>query len=408
MIGNKLLFITVGMFLFANVGNSYSYQIASNHSYIKNSEFITDYDIKIEGYGDFKALNIRDNISGKSSMTLENEVSININLEGNIDEITKYGIKFIQVINNHFEKEREYYGYLYGYYGKLEVGNTRGVAENMRIGADTIALGSGGIGSSFVRHIDLAGDGNSMYLLVPGTLTSQNFGYHNKNIAGSNKSFFDNSLYLPKISYYSPDLYNFQIGAGFTPNVKIMRENINSTDITFLNDDVDLGSIVSYGINYIDTFNNIGVAISFVYEKNLDVSLNKPPKNETIGKIEHKFTSSEIGANVSYFGLTFAFSKGTIERKVISNDELASLTQKEGTYTTYGFVYELSEFSISNTYFESEYKDYSKFSSVAVAIENKMSKNISVYVEYIRFKSTFNFERNEGYTVSLGMLLNFN
>jgi hypothetical protein len=400
----KTLFIMLGMFLFAVIGKGYAYQIASNHSYIKNSGFTTDYDIKIEGYGDFKTFSIEDNISKESSITLENEVSININLEGHIDEITKYGIKFIRVFNNNFEKEKEYYGYLHGYYGKLEVGNTRGVAENMRIGADTIALGSGGIASSFIRYINLASNSSSdnpIYLLMPGTLTSQNFGYHSKNMF--EKIYFDGNIYLPKINYYSPDLHNFQVGAGFTPNVKIAKGNV-----TGLDNDVDLGSIVNYGVNYINTFDNVGIAVSLVYEKNLDVLLNKPPTGGTIAKVEHKFASSEFGINISYFGLTFAISRGTIEREVISNEKLASLTQKDGKYTTYGFVYELSEFSISNTYFDGEYKDYSRFKSMAVAIENKMSKNISVYVEYIKFSSEFGNIKNDGYNVSLGMLLNFN
>ena len=34
------------------ISNSKAYEIASNHSYVKNSEFTTDHTITINGYGD--------------------------------------------------------------------------------------------------------------------------------------------------------------------------------------------------------------------------------------------------------------------------------------------------------------------------------------------------------------------
>lgn len=399
------LFITIIMPKITN-----AYQIASNHSYIKNSEFTTNYDINIKGYGDFKFIynESKDKNNLKNSITnSENEISININLNAELNEISKYGLNFIQTFNNNFKKENEYYGYLHGYYGKLEFGNTLSTAENMRIGADTVALGSGGIGSNFIRYIKLANNGNynPTYMLSPGTLTSQNFGYYNSSIK---YDFWDNSKYLTKINYYSPELYGFQFGLGIIPNVKLKSDNVGEINNKIITSDINIGTFINYGLNYINTFDTVGIAVSIVGEQNISNPLNK--ENNVKEKINNKFNSLEFGFNVNYFGLTLALSKGTTERNIKSDTTLASMTEKKGEYTTYGLSYELNEFSVSATFFESEYKNYTKFNSSAFAIENKMSKNISIYAEYINFKSKFikASVEEKGYNILAGILLNFN
>ncbi len=393
-----------------------AYQIASNHSYVKNSEFTTNYDIKLEGYGDFKAIfnsdKDKDTNTDKlknSSTNFENEVSINVNLDGELDEITKYGVKFIQTFNNNFNKEKEFYSYLYGYYGRLELGNTVSVAEHMRIGADTIALGSGGISGNFTKYISLVNNDkkeNPTYILGPGVLTTQNFGYHNYDMS---RDFWDKSKYLTKINFYSPEFYNFQVGISVIPNVYLKPDNVGDLKGQIINNKINLGTFIDYGVNYINTFDNLGVAVSIVGEQNISNSLNK-----TDGESEdiiNKFKSLELGCNVNFFGLTVAGSIGRTERNVEKDPNLSPITQKKGKYLTYGVSYELDEFSFSVTFFDSEYKNYTKFKSSAFAIENKMSKNISMYAEYINFTSTIlqdNKKEKEGYNIMLGFLLNFN
>lgn len=397
-----------------------AYQIASNHSYIKNSEFTTNYDIKVEGYGDFKGIFSSHQDKNKekddksknlknSTTNFENEVSVNVNLEGELDEITKYGIKFIQTFNNNFSKEKEYYSYIDGYYGRLELGNTVSISEGLRIGADTLALGSGGISGNFTKYITLADDDDKspMYILSPGTLTSQNFGYYNKNL---NHDYWDGSKYLTKINYYSPEFYGFQFGLGITPNVKMDGNNFGSIDSETLGNKINLGTFADFGLNYINTFNNVGVALSVVGEQNFSNSLNKTD-NVKEDVDDNKFKSLEFGLNVNFFGLTGAASYGQTERTIKGNETLSSITQKKGRYLTYGISYELDEFSFSVTFFDSEYKNYTKFKSSAFALENKMSKNISMYVEYINYSSIFKStteKKKEGYNIMLGFLLNFN
>ncbi|MDR1499239.1 MAG: porin [Rickettsiales bacterium] len=382
--------------------NGYAYQIASNHSYVKNSSFTTNYYVNVEGYGDFKSVfQGKKGTSKSEKLILQNEVSVNINLEAELDEITKYGIKFIQVFNNTYDKEREYYGYLHGYYGRLEFGDTLSVAENMRIGADTIALGSGGIGSSdFIRSVTMPA--SSFYILAPGTLSSQNFGYHSTS---SDQDYWDKGKYQTKISYYSPEFLGLQIGFGVTPNVKLLSGSISSTVPT---SDVSLGTMFSYGLSYINTFDSLGIVLSMVGEENVaDKAVNNV---DGVGEMMNdKFSSREFGVNINYFGLTFAASTGSTQRKV-QTTQLISSTYGKGEYKTYGFVYELSEFSVSATYFNSEYKKHSKFNSAAFAIEDKMSKNLSLYIEYIKFKAEYIVTptKNEGFSVLCGILLNFN
>lgn len=425
----KLLYFFVFLFLaevFIPVGVANAYRIASNHSYVKNSDFTTDYDIKAEGYGDFKAIykNRKDEETGKkdTETILDNEISVNINLEGELDEITKYGIKFIQTFNNNFKKEREYYAYVNGYYGKLELGNTTSVAENMRIGADTIALGSGGVASNFTRYINFANTTispsssvmiNPTYILGAGMLSSQNFGYHNISIVNDDE--WESSKYLTKVSYYSPEFYGLQVGVGITPNVILKGANLGTINNTTINNNVRLGNFIDYGITYINTFDTVGIAASFVGEQNISNNLNRSEGVKE--RVDHSFKSTEAGLNINYFGLTLAISNGRLEREIeiipsssVDERNLKSITQEKGKYSTYGVSYELDEFSFSVTYFKSEYKDYTEFSSTSIAVEDKMSKNISVYAEYINFKSEYvpSSIEEKGYNVILGLLLNFN
>lgn len=384
--------------------NSNAYEIASNHSYIKNSEFTTDHTISINGYGDFKFIYNDYKDEDTTNISTENEVSVDINLEKEIDEITKVGIHFIPTLDNKYFKWDRYYLYVDGYYGRLELGNTTSVYNDMRVGSDTIAIGSGGINGSFIRNATPMLSNDIFYILSPNSFLSQNLGLYNNNIEDK---YWDDTKYLTKINYYTQEFAGFQVGFGITPNVKLKELYTNS----IIANDINLGTFLDYGINYINSIGNVGVALSFVGENNIANSANKTNGNKE--KVKDKFKSYEFGINVNYFGLTLAGSFGILDTSIKTQDLLDVYKTDKGNYATYGFAYEFNELLFSITCFESEYDDYSRFESISYAVEKKMYKGFSIYGEYTNYKAkailknSLKDESNKGNSIFVGILLNF-
>lgn len=405
------------LFFLLYITTANAYQISSNHSYIKNSNFIADHYININGYGDFRGE--YNTITNKQTTTTPEtkdifvdsqvEVSLDINIEKQLDEITTIGVHYIPTYNSSYKEKEKYFLYIDGYYGKIELGNTYGIYDNMRIGADTIALGSGGIAGNFVRKAKL--DNGFLYLLSPNSFLNQNLGFYNNSI---NQDNWNDSKYLPKVNYISPELYGFQAGISIIPNVAIKQEYVGDTTILNLTNPINLGTFINYGVNYINSFDNLGIAISVVGEQNLTTSFNKT--SDIKEEIKYQFKSFEFGANINYFGWTIAASRGSLDTNVnnlLNSDPLKNIIRDKGSYTTYGLTYELANILMSATFFDSEYKDYTAFNSISVAIEKKMSKGYVLYGEYTKYTSSSINQatklktEHDGDAIYIGVMLNF-
>lgn len=389
-----------------------AYQISSNHSYIKNSNFISDHYININGYGDFRGWYNKTENDLQTKKTedvdtnFQTEISLDINIEKQLDEITNIGIHYIPTYNSLYKEPEKYFIYLDGYYGKFELGNTQGIFDLMKIGADTVALGTGGINGNFIRNVKL--QNNAIYLLSPNSFLNQNFGLYNTE---TNQDHWNDTKYLPKINYVSPEFYGFQLGLTFVPNVKLKQDYAGYINLT---NPIDLGHFVNYGINYINSFENVGVAFSIVGEQNLTSTLNK--KDDVKQKIEYEFNSMEFGANINYFGWTIAGSVGRLDtnaNKLSNSSALYNIIREKGEYQTYGLAYEFGDMLMSATFFNSEYKDFTTFDSLSVAIEKKMDKGYTIYGEYTKYNSSYKdgttglkTEYN-GDFIYLGVMLNF-
>ena len=102
------------LFFLLYITTANAYQISSNHSYIKNSNFIADHYININGYGDFRGE--YNTITNKQTTTTPEtkdifvdsqvEVSLDINIEKQLDEITTIGVHYIPTYNSSY-KEKE-------------------------------------------------------------------------------------------------------------------------------------------------------------------------------------------------------------------------------------------------------------------------------------------------------------
>lgn len=370
--------------------------VESNHSYFKNSDFTNDYSVEVKGFGDFSLIYNQEKVNDKTTSIADRGFYglMSVVISSNYDESFRYGVRFVNAISNQFGDGLGAEIFLEGSLGKLEFGGLNDVTEKMRVGADTLSVGAGGIGGDAPKYnssIELID-----FLMAPGTLMNQNFGYYDQNLRHKWGGKFSN-----KINYTTPEFFGFQMGLSLKPNVTIDRHEVTklksqngSGTSGGSNMEVNLGTFVSGGINYINTFGDFGVAAAFIYEENFANPINvSSGTKEAIGG---KFKSGEVSLSLSYFGLSIAGSYGMNSRN-ITDTNLASLniTKSKGRYFTYGVSYEMGSFCISATFFDSKNDDDRKLWSDSYAVKYNVSRNLSWYVEGIRYKFSGNSIANK-------------
>lgn len=380
--------------------NNVLFAVESNHSYFKNSDFTNDFSVEIKGLGDFSLIYNQENNTEKTSSIDHSTFGVaSIVISSNYDESFRYGVRFVNIFNNQFGNGLGGEIFLEGILGKLEFGGLNDITERIRVGADTIAIGTGGISgdaSKYITSFELID-----FLMAPGTLRSQNFGYYDTELRHGWGGKFSN-----KINYTTPEFFGFQIGFSLKPNVTIDKRDVTKLEKSTT---VNLGTFVSGGINYINTFGDFGIAMAFIYEENFanPINVNNGVK-ETVGG---KFKSGEVSLTLNYFGLSIAGSYGMNFRN-ITDANLANLniTKNKGQYFTYGISYEMGSFCFSATFFDSKNDDDRKFWSDSYAVKYNISKNLSWYMEGIRYKFSGNNITNkhgDAFGVFTGMLLQF-
>ena len=395
--------------------NSYAFQTESNHSYIKNANLINDFEVNFAGYGDVKAFQF--NFDGDKFNKMNADVSVDISIENKTDEVNTYGLKTSLNFNSDFNKEQNFGVFYKDFWGRIELGNMLSAAEQSRIGGNSIGIGSSSVfNNDFTRFfLNSVNDANlSAYntllgsigsiVVREGTLSSQSFGYVN---AEFDLDEIDKSTYAPKINYFSPEYKGFQFFASYSPDNKIRAQDINTSSS---DPNIIVGDVYSYGLSYINTFGNFGIAASVLQEKNMKGSSNK--NND----IDIDIDSIIGGLNVNYFGFTLSASAGRLKRdpteKGLTNTLVSTFSELDNTYYNYGATYEISNVAVNYNYFTSESKDVNKYTSNNVAVEYKLNKNASVYGEYVDFKledlkATATQKSVDGKAIFAGLLISF-
>jgi hypothetical protein len=390
-----------------------AYQTASNHSYLKNSTFANNHAVDIRGYGDLKSLYLKESTEN-IRIKFESDLSISINLHAESSEILKYGIKIIPSFNNHFGDHVSYHAFIDSYYGKFEFGSPLDVTENLRIGADSIAVGPSAINGDIAKHLPKQQNNLGSFIFGPGTLMNQNFGCHELELE---RKYWNNSKYLAKINYYSPDIYGLQLGLGLTPNVRLTGENLYAiTAMPNNNNNFPLGSFFGASLSFIKAIWDVGLALSVAQEFNWSNPIDK------IAGVSEKAVlnsrSYDFGISISYFGLTLAASYGLNSSGKLSGQAIGNIRneKKNGNYRTYGGAYEFGSFSTSVTRFESKLEE-NRFGSTSYGVRVNLAKGLAIYAEYSDYfyeHEAVNYPavnqnqvKEKGYEAIIGILVDF-
>lgn len=189
----------------------------------------------LAAYGDLSD-KIEPRFESKPSFDFRNEYEVHTILSGQ-DERTglEYGgtLEF-EADTNREENTDETWIFVRGGFGEMRFGDTDSAANNMKIGAYTIAVGTGGIDGTVV-------DANAPVLV----------------------DFSRNREDATKIIYYSPSFSGFQLGISYLPDSSEGDQLAVAPD-TSQDPALNLDDVVTAGLAYTSVLGDVGIRASIV------------------------------------------------------------------------------------------------------------------------------------------------
>jgi len=222
-----------------------------------------------------------------------NESEVYVNASNTADNGIKYGVSIeLNAGGADGSAADEAYAYLDSdQWGRLELGDQDDATNRMRLGSQNAHKGLGGPAGGLGGNLTLFGSGN--FNTWGGESTAARADWDNNTTSDDTK-----------VTYFSPRFAGFQLGASLTPDTGV---NSGSAGLVDTDNDGDLENVISYGINYVGKFDDIGVGLSFVGQTGDDEDANG--SDSTVedlsiwnvgGKID--FAGFTLGAHYSDFG----------------------------------------------------------------------------------------------------------
>lgn len=305
--------------------------------------------------------------------------------------------------------------------GKLEIGNNLAVNQKMKTGPNSFARALGGINGKYLEYINMPMTESSApnFILIPQSPIAHGGyakGFSNDNSAtandytnySNNKSAnglqFRNGAFqqmesATKISYYTPRIDGFQLGASFTPNA-------NNTGVSRVATGQNLGlltNIKSWALNYSNYFGNLGFAASITGEHGQfnNAKIATDPSTQIS---RHNLNSYDVGATLTYFGFTLGGSYGYWGNSLQPKNGIYANNARASYYTT-GIAYEFGPVAASITYFDSKFQK-NNYKATSLGIDYKLKRGAMPYLELTRFDfSANNAITNKGYVALAGIML---
>ncbi len=338
--------------------------------------------VTVGGFIDFQA-GIADQDSayktGANSrdVKFQNDTEVHINVAGQSDTGLRYGaaIELEADVNADADGEGLNADKTYIYVendemGRVEAGNNTDAAAALKVDASSIAAATGGIDGDFYDFANLAG-----YWAAPDLPTA--------NAAGVTED-------ATKITYYTPRMSGFQVGASYTPD-----QGNGGTASGFTSDtNGDFENVFNLGANYEGSYNS-GLAVQ--------------------ASLTGEFGSSESAAtedlNAWALGTVLTYQGWSLAGSYADAGEsgLAVGTNADQTFWTLGAAYETGPYGVSVTYLDSEANSLD-FNNIVVGADYKLAPGLVPYVEVSFFGTDDNnvaTTDNDGSVVLVGAELSF-
>jgi len=426
---------------------------------------------------------------------LENDDEVYVKIGAISDSGLKYGMitefEFDASSNNRINALRVDKSFIFAEskIGKFEFGNNLAANQKMKVGPSIFARATGGISGKYLEHVNAPMLSNSSHITQNGGIAVCNGGagsaacgniklpsfilvpqspighggyakgFYNygaeKNYAvndisdqsgneaadfvryGNGLNYkngsFGQTEDATKLSYYTPRINGWQVGASFTPS----SNNNQQLQIGTNNDFGYIKNIFSWAINYSNYFNNLGLAISSTGEHGQFENAKYLDANSINNVSRQRLDSYDVGVMATYFGFTFGASYGYWGNSLQANNGIYSCDYNSSqnlsaqncstaikkfsgaSYSSGGAAYEFGPFATSLTFFASDFQK-NKYQAQSFGIDYKMARGLMPYIEITRFKfeanqpeaddinaATTQIKNNAGYVGLVGFLLAF-
>jgi predicted porin len=204
----------------------------------------------------------------------------------------------------------ESYVYFSGDFGRVLVGAENSAAYLMGYTAPSVGLG----------------------------VNSPNFFLFSPQSAAPTNNYVTGISDANKLTYFSPRFSGFQLGLSYTPNADAPGGDRQTFGLNTDNDEDDQANFFSVGLNFVNSFNGVDVAVSGTWERGqveADVDGTSDDSQEW-----------QIGANFGFSGFTIGGSYG------VNNNGLAG--SNDTTAYDLGVSYETGPWGVSIAWFHGE------------------------------------------------------
>jgi hypothetical protein len=322
----------------------------------------------------------------------------------------------------------------------------------MKTGPASFARGAGGINGKYLENVNLPistnssanikspsfillaqspiGHGGYARSFYSGFGSNQNDykSFNKSNFRALKDSSFDGVEDATKLSYYTPQIEGLQLGLSFAPNSA--DSGISSTKYYNVSA-LQVNNIISFGANYSEDFDNLGLAISATGEK------GQTKNSKSVGGIEREnLFSYDLATTLSYFGFSVGASYGSWGKSLQPKNGNSSCDYNSGAslasqncqtnakkfgdsyYYTGGISYVFGPIAASITALKSSFQK-NNYQAFSLGVDYKLTKDLMPYFEVTKFTFKSNQPRasdlnqsasiadNQGYVFLSGILISF-
>jgi outer membrane protein OmpU len=315
-------------------------------------------------------------------------------------------------------KTSKTYAWLESSTGRVEMGSNWAVSKILKVGAESIAKGTGGASDGhWVNYVNASGAGTTSTSLV----SSPDFKIKGDSILSAQSTIEEQM----RVTWISPRYNGFQFGVSFTPDMAkngadLTGERNATSDPT----KVRQKNIVSLGLNYTNAFDDVNVSLSAGYDRSSKVKRDLSNNTEFTGNnLINPLKSYTFGAAVGKGEYSVAASYGHDGK----GGQASNVVGAKNHFWTAGAAYENGPFAGSLTYFHSKkgnkgtdatapVSNFNKVDAYSLGLDYQLAAGFKPFIEATHFKTKYGQEqtvnttkikKNSGYVVMLGTSVSF-
>jgi outer membrane protein OmpU len=342
--------------------------------------------VLVGGVIDFEAGWVSEDLdAGRRDYGFRNDTEVSVAVQGKADNGLGYGavIDLEADVTSDADSEglnaARTYLFLDGSFGRFEMGSNTGAAEALAVEADNIARGTGGIDGNW-SYWATSPAGGASFVSAPALP-----GEHGSTTALGG---LEDTYNANKLTYYTPRMSGFQLGASFVPDYDDRGQSNARNDIAGT-----WGDAFELGLNYEGQWDAVGISAA---------ATGAMGDADTVGGEDLRAWNA--GAAATFSGFSLAGSYGDWD------DSLGAGTDSD--YYTLGAAYDFGPFGASVTWMDSEVDTgagSNDFDNLVVGADYMVAPGLTPYAEVSFFDAdgAAAGADNDGTVVILGTELAF-